>query len=50
MHSLYFGCALDVVRFLGTVGDGEVTKPLGWDSHPPMTELPREDHVLPMCP
>lgn len=32
------------------VGDGEVTKPLGWDSHPPMPELPREDHVLPMCP
>ena len=47
MHSLYFGCALDVVRFLHAFEDGEAVKPLGQVCHPLLPEPIHEHHILP---
>lgn len=49
MHSLYFGCALDVVRFLRAFEDGEAAKLLGRDCHAPIPEPVREHRILPGC-
>lgn len=47
MHSVYFVCALDVVRFLRAFEDGEVTKLLGWDWHLLIPEPLHEHRILP---
>lgn len=47
MHSLCFGCALDVVRLLHAFEDGEAAKPLGWDCYPLIPKPLRELRILP---
>lgn len=48
MHLLYFGCALDVVRFLHALEDEEAAKLLGWDCHSPAAESLHEHRILPV--
>lgn len=48
MHLLYFGCALDVVRFLCAFEDEETAKLLGWDCHPPAAASLHERLILPV--